>query len=333
MAGTRKLKPSTPAAKVRRCNADSDAEYEANIAKLDELVKAEEAAEPSMADPAFELIELTWKQRHDIGNSPGGHGKLAKYFKRYPFMSAWRMVRNARVYGLTSTNAMQMHYEGVVVIRELTSGAVNLFDLNDAVLRDRWTKLICAFAFAGRRFKIPDGWLAPELFPRPAEISSPANYLRRAQRVIAAFTEQQLNQHIIALAKVHISSCICSHAFVYVRAWLFLTSGSVFFYVRVQICAGVHRLVAGQPVDSNVSIKSVLSVVNANLHNSGASERFYEQVEPGSQLARPKLVGFHAPADPHDCQYAVYMNRSVMFDDSFHLTTSVARALVHLECV
>jgi len=77
----------------------------------------------------------------------------------------------------------------------------------------------------------------------------------------------------------------------------------------------------------------VLSVVNANLHNSGASERFYEQVEPGSQLARPKLVGFHAPADPYDCQYAVYMNRSVMFDDSFHLTTSVARALVHLECV
>jgi len=106
---------------------------------------------------------------------------------------------------------VQMHYEGVVVIRELTAGAVNLFDLDDAVLRDRWTKLICAFAFAGRRFKIPDGWLAPELSPRPAEISSPANYLRRAQRVIAAFTEQQLNQHIIALAKVYI--CVFIHAY------------------------------------------------------------------------------------------------------------------------
>lgn len=94
----------------------------------------------------------------------------------------------------------------------------------------------------------------------------------------------------------------------------------------------INRLIAGEAPEQAINLKSVLSVVSEDLRIEGARKRMISQVEPGSELARPKLVGFHG-ADPQDIEWAIYLNKQLLFDDKHHLTNSLARALLHLELV
>ena len=47
---------------------------------------------------------------------------------------------------------------------------------------------------------------------------------------------------------------------------------------------------ANAPVDAEVNMKSVLSVVSEDLARPGAHDQLVLKVEPGSELARPKLL-------------------------------------------
>ena len=93
------------------------------------------------------------------------------------------------------------------------------------------------------------------------------------------------------------------------------------------------RSLSAASVQNALDLKSVLSVVHEDMHASGAEVRLIKAVDVGSKFARPKLVGFHAPGDLHDCKWAIYLNRKILFDDKYHFTSSLARALIHLELV
>lgn len=94
----------------------------------------------------------------------------------------------------------------------------------------------------------------------------------------------------------------------------------------------INRLIAGEAPEQSINLKSVLSVVSEDLRIEGARKRLMAQIEPGSELARPKLVGFHG-TNPQHINWAIYLNKQLLFDDKHHLTDSLARALVHLELV
>lgn len=107
-----------------------------------------------------------------------------------------------------------------------------------------------------------------------------------------------------------------------------------FLFLRyLQICLSVVKLTAGDRPDTALNLKGVLSVVSQDLKPEGARARLIAKVEPGSELARPKLLGFQDPLNPDSIEWALYLNQSILFDDRFHLTGSIAVALVHLELV
>ena len=101
----------------------------------------------------------------------------------------------------------------------------------------------------------------------------------------------------------------------------------------MQVCLSVKQLTNGDTPNSSVNMRQVLSVVSEDLHNDGAKTRLIAAVDPTGERARPKLVGFHARDDPSNIKWALYLNKRVLFDDAFHLTKSLAMALINLEIV
>ena len=80
----------------------------------------------------------------------------------------------------------------------------------------------------------------------------------------------------------------------------------------------VVALQSGHQVDAAPNLSSTLSVVSADLLSAGARKRLIMRVEPGSTLARPKLVGFKSDDNDRnsradDIQWAVYINKHVCF--------------------
>lgn len=90
LCGTRKAAPEKAPPK-RRAAADADDRYEDDIAAINELVSAVEAARPAVSDAGYELISRTWERRHgETRTTPDND--LEKWFRMHPYMSCWRMV-------------------------------------------------------------------------------------------------------------------------------------------------------------------------------------------------------------------------------------------------
>lgn len=176
-------------------------------------------------------------------------------------------------------------------------GSVDIFKLTPSVLQQRWASLILAFAYACSSMKVPTEWIGPELAPRPTEVKF-ATYHHRLHKTVARWPEDKLRQHILGVLKVcdtRASSCLNT---IYIS------------YFEIQICVNVIHLQTGQQVDTSPNLSAVLSVVSPDLLAPGARKRLVMRVEPGSMLARPKLVGFEDTNDD-SISWAVYINKQV----------------------
>lgn len=94
LAGTRALAKTTKRTPTRKQGSKplSTEEYWKDIRALTEMVKAEETAEPSPADPAYQLVERTHNLRHEKRRSNEQYTTLKEYLTAFPFMTSWRLV-------------------------------------------------------------------------------------------------------------------------------------------------------------------------------------------------------------------------------------------------
>lgn len=99
------------------------------------------------------------------------------------------------------------------------------------------------------------------------------------------------------------------------------------------MCLSLGKLLKGEAPDKSLKLKSLLSVVSEDMHSDGAKKRLISKIDPDTTLHRPKLLGFHKASDPDRVFWAVYLGEIILFDDQFHLTESIAMALLHLEIV
>lgn len=87
--GTRIIQPKKPKRAEPPETWDDD-EHQADLDALNECVAAAESAAPSKDDPAFALVERTWRRRHSQLHT---WKTLKAYLEANPYMSSWRMVR------------------------------------------------------------------------------------------------------------------------------------------------------------------------------------------------------------------------------------------------
>lgn len=90
------------------------------------------------------------------------------------------------------------------------------------------------------------------------------------------------------------------------------------------------RLMAGKTV-TMANLQAVVSIVSADRARAEARDRLCDDVEPGTEKARPKLLGLKA--DAGEVRWCLYLNRHLLFDDSFHITEKFERAMLHIELV
>ena len=95
---------------------------------------------------------------------------------------------------------VQLYYEGVVAVRTLAN--VDLTQINDQVLKSRWSKLISAFSYVALlnfSSRLPAGWY-PRLQVRPKEKF--AAYSARVCPAICTLQESEFRQLVLQVLKV-----------------------------------------------------------------------------------------------------------------------------------
>ena len=93
----------------------------------------------------------------------------------------------------------------------------------------------------------------------------------------------------------------------------------------------VNRLIAGE-TEATVNVKTVMSIVSQDLLTDGARPRLISEVDQGTDLLTPKLVGFHGQ-DLSNIKWAIYLDKQLLMNDKHHLTASLQLALLHFELV
>lgn len=94
-----------------------------------------------------------------------------------------------------------MHYEGAVTVREMTTDSVDIFDLPDSELSERWHRLIAGVIFSATSFRLPEDWFGAEFRVRSTDTTVKAYFSRVAQK-FQNLTLVQLRQKILAVLKV-----------------------------------------------------------------------------------------------------------------------------------
>lgn len=95
---------------------------------------------------------------------------------------------------------MQLHYEGAVTIKKLTT--VDTFALSDETLRARWASVILAFVFSSDGFEIPQDWFSAELKPKTSERTAFRTYHDRLHKVIVRMPEATFRTNVLGCLKV-----------------------------------------------------------------------------------------------------------------------------------